>query len=503
MNDAVRPNVLRSWPGRLLVALVAVVGVACMPREMYPGDPVTMREETRAILLRGELAVSDVVVREYAAGEPGQYIVENPRNGRSYSKYGSMAAWLYLLPMGLEKLIEGDLPPFGSRRQVVYLNGFNVVLSLLVAASLFRTAQRFGAASWSAAAYVGLCFYTTFLWNYLRVQNSEIMQLLLFAWAVTAFLDVLEMRSEGRRAGGGVVRLWIACGALLLTKVAYLLVGPLFAVGLVVDRKVRLGGSWLAAFVAEAKVHLLPASVAVGLWLGINTVKFGSPWLTGYHVWRPEIHGFTGDLFEALYHLLFSVQWGLGFCFPILVLSLPFVGRWCRRDPVRYGTLLGIGATYLLLIGMLPSWRGEMCYGPRYWLFVLPFVSLPALDAIKSLASRTRPAWVALVLVGAGLAYSTALQWQVNRHSFFAFYALRGPLEQSAGIAASSYFLNHSYGRVVWDCSRLQDRLTDLPWWKEMKARLRPQDAEAYEKHVRGVLAAHNFYWLDAERRPR
>jgi hypothetical protein len=55
---------------------------------MYPGDPVTMREETRAILLRGELAVSDRVVREYSSGEPGQYIVDNPRNGRSYSKYG-------------------------------------------------------------------------------------------------------------------------------------------------------------------------------------------------------------------------------------------------------------------------------------------------------------------------------------------------------------------------------------------------------------------------------
>ena len=103
--------VLKAWPGRLLLAIVAIVGVVCMPGDMYPGDPVTMREETRAILLRGELAVSDFVVREYSRGEPGQYIVDNLRNGRSYSKYGSMAAWFYLLPMGLERLIEGDLPP--------------------------------------------------------------------------------------------------------------------------------------------------------------------------------------------------------------------------------------------------------------------------------------------------------------------------------------------------------------------------------------------------------
>ena len=491
--------VLKAWPGRLLLAVVAVVGVVCMPREMYPGDPETMREETRAILLQGELAVSEAVAREYAAGVPGQYIVENPRNGRSYSKYGSMAAWFYLLPMGLERLIEGELPPFGSQRRVFYLNLFNVALSLLVAASLFRTAQRFGAAPWVAATYVGLCFYTTFLWNYLRVQNSEIMQLLLFAWAVTAFLDVLDARQHGLGGGRGVVRLWAACGALLLTKVAYLLAGPLFAIGLLVDRKTRLGGSWLAALIAEAKAHIVPASIAVGLWLGINAVKFGSPWRTGYHVWKPEIHGFTGDLFDAMYHLLFTAQWGLAFCFPMLLLALPFIGHWCRRDPIRYGTLLGIGVTYLLLIGMLPSWRGEMCYGPRYWLFVLPFVALPAVNCVQRLASGTKPAWVAVVVVSVGLLYSTALQWQVNKHSFFAFYSLRGPLEQNMGITAARYFLQHSYGRVVWDCSRAQDDLTALAWWKDMKPRLPPQAAEAYEKHVRGVLADRNFFWLQKQ----
>jgi len=488
--------VLKTWPGRLLLAIVVIVGVVGMPRETYPGDPVTIREETRAILLRGELAVSEVVVREYASGEPGQYIVDNPRNGRSYSKYGSMAAWAYLLPMGVEKLVEGSLPPFRSQRRVIYLNVFNVLLSLLVAASLFRTAQRFGAAPWVAATYVGLCFYTTFLWNYLRVQNSDIMQLLLFAWAVTAFLDVLDARQQGLGDGRGVVRLWAACGALLLTKVAYLIAGPLFAIGLLVDRKTRLGGSWLAAFFAEARIHLLPASVVVGLWLGINTVKFGSPWLTGYHVWRPEFHGFTGDPFDALYHVLFTAQWGLGFCFPVLFLALPFLGRWGRQDPIRYGTLLGIGVTYLLVFAMLPCWRGEMCYGPRYWLFVLPFVALPAVSCVQRLASGTRPAWIAVAVVSAGLLYSTALQWQVNKHSFFAFYSLREPLEQNMGITAADYFLQHSYGRVLWDFSRAQDDLTALPWWKDMKPRMPPQLAEDYEKHVRVVLADLNLFWF-------
>jgi len=480
-----------------LLALVGVVGVAAMPRETYPADPLTMREETRAILLRGELAVSDFVVRSYiSAGEPGQYIVDNPHNGRSYSKYGSMAAWCYLLPMGLERLVEGDLPPFDSPRRVVYLNVFNIVLSLLVAASLFRTARRCGAAPWVAATYVGLCFYTTFLWNYLRAQNSEIMQLLFFAWAVTAFLDVLDARREGRSGLRGVLLLWLACGALLLTKVAYLLIGPLLACGLLADRLQRHEGSWLRVVVAEAKVHLLPAGVIVAVWLGVNAIKFGSPWNTGYHVWKPEVHGFGGDLLDAVSQLLFSVQWGLPFCFPMLFLALPFVPRWLRAEPVRYGTLLGIGVTYLVLIGMLPSWRGEWCYGPRYWLFVLPFVALPAVDAIRGLAVATWSRRLALAAVVVGLAYSTLLQWQVNRHPFFTYYDLRLPLERGMGYDAARYFAGRSYGRILWDFSRCQDRLTDLPWWEEMKPRLNPQDAQAYEDQVRERLKQHNLFWL-------
>jgi hypothetical protein len=44
-------------PLRALVALVLLLGVVYMPAQIYPADPLTMREETRAILLHGELAV--------------------------------------------------------------------------------------------------------------------------------------------------------------------------------------------------------------------------------------------------------------------------------------------------------------------------------------------------------------------------------------------------------------------------------------------------------------
>jgi len=140
-----------------ILAFVATMGVVFMPREMYPGDPVTVREETRAILLHGELVVEPFVAKHYAeTQEKGQYVVEHPTNGRSYSNYGSMLAFAYILPMAAEWFIEGDLPAFASPRRVIYLNAFNILMSLLIAASLYRTARRFDAAPWVAAVFVGL-----------------------------------------------------------------------------------------------------------------------------------------------------------------------------------------------------------------------------------------------------------------------------------------------------------------------------------------------------------
>lgn len=482
-----------------LAALVVVVGFVWMPAEMYPGDPMTMREETRAILLHGELAVEDIVARNYlTTGEAGQYVVDNPRNDRCYSKYGSMAAWMYLLPMGAELLVEGELPPFSSPRRVVYLNIFNVALAVLVAASLYRTARRFDATAWVAAGFVTLCFYTTYLWNYLRAQNSEIMQLLFFAWAVTGFLDILDERRRGQ-AGWAVARLWAACAALFLTKVSYVFVGPLFALGLLIDRRQRQGGSWREVFYAEARRHIIPATLMLAAWAALNWVKFGHPLLTGYHLWKPSITGFNGSLRDSLPKLLFSVQWGFVACFPVLALAIPFLWRWARQKPIEFGTLLMIGLVYVVLLGMLPSWTGAWCYGPRYWLFILPFVSLSAIHSIDWLLRRTAVSLLATTIVVVGLGCSTWLQTQVNRFPFFAYYHLTAPLEGKKTATTAAFFANHPYGWIEYVMWRHRRQLDRLPWWRDSKAGMSPPVVAAYEQTVRDVLGRSNLFFFPGD----
>lgn len=488
----------RERPLWALVALVLILGTVCMPAEIYPGDPFAMREETRAILLRGELAVDDAVARSYrTTGEAGQYVVDNPRNDRSYSKYGSMAAWMYLLPMGAELLVEGELPPFSSPRRVVYLNIFNIVLSVLVAASIYRTARRFDARPRTAALFVALCFYTTFLWNYLRAHNSEIMQLLFFGWAVTGFLDVLDERRAGVE-GRGVIRLWAACAAIFLTKVSYLFIGPLFALGLLVDRKGRSGGSWRDAFYAEARQHVVPCGLMLGAWAALNWVKFGSPLLTGYHIWKPQITGFNGNLFAALEQLAFSPQWSFVVCFPMLLLAGPEAVAWLRRKPIAFGTILGIAVIYVVLIGLLPSWTGAWCYGPRYWIFILPFVALPAVGMLDWLKHRSPAALLVAAVVTAALGSSTWLQLQVNRFPFFAYYFLEAPLQDTRVEAKSLFFSHRPYGWIEYSIWRHRDHLETLSWWRETKPHMPAEASARYEQEARDIVERSNLFFFQA-----
>jgi hypothetical protein len=481
-----------------LLAFVATMGVVFMPKEMYPGDPVAVREETRAILLRRELAVEPGVARHYAeTQERGQFVVENERNGRSYSKYGSMLAVAYILPMSVEWFVEGDLPAFGSPRRVVYLNAFNILIALLIAASLYRTARRFGAAPWVGALFVSMCFYTTFLWNYLRVQNTDVFQLLLFSWCVTGFLDVLDARREGRSDLPAVLRLWLACNAMLLTRFAYIFVGPCLALGLWWDRARREDGSLVGSLVREARCHFLPALAGVAVLAAFNTVKFGSPWLSGYHAWprgQALDNLFGGNLLQAVFELTFTAQWGLPYLFPVLWLALPFAASMLRGDPVRFGTILLVAAVSTVLVASRLNWRGEMTYGPRYWIFVAPFMALPAIQALAWMATPSATARLAALATACVLWHSTSEQMVINRHRFFAFDYIASPLDNAMNMETARFFVNNSEGFVLREMGKKFP--ANLAWWSNLQPKLRPDAAGAYENHVRIVLGESNLYWF-------
>ena len=59
----------------------------------------------------------------------------------------------------------------------------------------------------------------------------------------------------------------------------------------------------------------------------INNIKFGSPYLTGYHQWRPEDHGLTGVLVRRGLRAAVQRSWGIFVYFPLLLLARPMWRR--------------------------------------------------------------------------------------------------------------------------------------------------------------------------------
>jgi hypothetical protein len=391
----------------LTLAITLVVGVVFMPAFLYPGDAYAMRAEARALLTTGSLAVPTM---ETLGQETGQYYVENPRDGRMYSKYGVGNSLAFLPPLAVEYLLRGSLPYADPILRLQLLNGYNVLLSLTLAALLYQTCRKLALPAASCAMFTLACLFASFAWNYLRAQTVEIFQLNLTA---AAFLLLLHLREKPttRLLGG----LWLVMTGMCLLRFSFVL--PVAVVA----------GAVATLVWRNRQLLVLHVGCGVGLVLLLallNYIKFGSPLATGYHIWRPDLHTPTlAQLPEGLWGFLFDPQRSIFLHFPLLLVAAVAWPGFFRRHRWFYGTVCGVFVITYVSTAALSSWRGENCYGPRYLLFILPQLALPAAAVLGD--GRIWPK----LLIYPLLLLSVLAQHQVNRLEYFAFYRVRAVFE--------------------------------------------------------------------------
>jgi hypothetical protein len=159
--------------------------------------------------------------------------------------------------------------------------------------------------------------------------------------------------------------------------------------------------------------------------------------------------------------------------------------------------MLAVFVPFLLLISKLPLWAGEFSYGPRYLLFLVPILSLPAVPFIDSLIDRIGTwrarAWAAVVV--ACLAYSSYLQVQVNRLGFWTYYEARAALEVAYSDAAAEWFRDRHVGVISADLLRHRGDLTALPWFPEFRRKVGPEIAQQYVRELGRLIDRGNWYW--------
>jgi hypothetical protein len=302
------------------------------------------------------------------------------------------------------------------------------------------------------------------------------------------------MEGEGACGVRWLLGAWVFGGMLVFTRVLFLILLPGFVV------------VYVAAMMARKTVNkavlagvIMPPVVIVGLVAWINEVKFGSPFLTGYHQWHPEQHLPVGSELDGALGMLFSNHWSMFVYFPVLIIALPGVRRFCREHPWDAGLIYSMFFTMFLLLGKIPWWRGEWTYGPRYMLFILPVAALPALMVAQEVAGRLprRSALAALAAMAGVLGISTWLQFQVNRAPFFFVYEVEALLDKHVNRDVAEYLFERHEALIYDDLYAGRDNLDQTRLFQliDEQSLLTPPELDHFRERLRELLRRQNFYW--------
>ena len=295
---------------------------------------------------------------------------------------------LYEVGQGWARLTGADAGGL-TRFCVAWLNAGVTALTALV---LFAGARRrYGSAP--ALALVGTWLLATPALTYTRLAFAEPISTLLILGALLLLWPLEPSPAPGYRPAGRALLLAGLClGLAVLVKPANAIYLPLPAFYLL----------WLLwrSTPPPAARRPLYAALPFGLGLlpglaltaGYNALRYGTPFTFGY-----EQEGFTTPLLTGLYGLILSPGKGILWFAPPVVLGVIGLGVWLRGpDTGRRAEAALIAGQAAIVLGfhaLWSSWEGNIAWGPRLILPIVPLLLWP-LGALAGHATARRAWWV-------------------------------------------------------------------------------------------------------------
>lgn len=367
-------------PGLALWLLLLGCYILTMSGHTYTSDEETMLAVAESLLASGSFALEPDFLMNYGA---------TSADGQRYSRYGPGQSIAILPFLAIGQLISLTGPPFATG---LIVRLFVLLLPALITATtaliLFAWARELSYSP-RVALLVGLLYgLTSLAWPYSRTLFAEPTATLLLT------LCAYSLRREQPRW-------WLAAGAAaalaITVKVQVLLALPVLAgYALLVCWRGNVRRS-LPPLSRRVGFGLLGVAAPLGLLLLYNIQVLGQAFTTGYGSFNP-----TGELGTdwrtGLYGLTLSPGKGLLTFSPTILLGLLGLGFRPRQQWRESLLALTMLAVHLAFYSRLNYWHGDGSWGPRYLVFVLPFLYLPAAGLLASMRKLPASGQMALPL---------------------------------------------------------------------------------------------------------
>lgn len=423
--------------GRILVVIVVVAcAILTMPGQLYFGDNHGIRLAATNLYLRGDFGIAFSRRDELFPylTNPGQFFIENDERGQFFSRWGELNTVVFALPEVLRRPTQLGI----SDEIVPYANALNILFIVVAASYLMALSLGFGASQGATLVFILCVFFGTFEWVYLRAQTYEVMHL-------AFFLGYFYHMSRFFAARG----------------YRHLFCALVYLLGLVLSKStffiLFISSLWVLAVADRKKFTRALVVVGAVLVLALAVHLSVLYWKTG--VWQLSSEGAamldTPDVFSyrnigsRLNDYLISRNGSLLMLFIPLVLAIPFWPAYWREQPLPARLLLNIFFITTAMLLLFYS-KGETCYGPRYFVFILPLMALPL---VRAWSVRSVTARLALVLCVASSLLWFRWHYHFNSRPTFVYYQLND-WAKSQGAKEAAYLADRNQAQVATEFNR-------------------------------------------------
>lgn len=356
-------------PSFIICSLTFILGFIFMPKDFYAGDSVAIKMTAINFVNTGKigLPLKEREILGALVKNKDQYFFENEKKNKLYQRWGALNPITFAIPDLLSSTDDYEITSQHTFRHNIY----NIILYTLFAFIFIKTLELFTKNKMAILLTSSSVLFSSILWHYSRAQAYEIFQVVFFS---VFTLSLFKFKRTKNRKYKLLYLGSFIC--MVFTKSILFLCAPIIILYLndfSIKRIIQL-----QSLLKRHLIDIVVISFCVSLFLFNQKFFFNEffPIRTAHPANPNEIDFSIKFFWPRFKDYFFSIDKGIIFHFPLLIFSfINFKKFFKYRNEALY--IISVFLIFSPVIMMFHT-TGEWCIGPRYYLFILPYLALPA-----------------------------------------------------------------------------------------------------------------------------